>query len=565
MVVKCCVYPGCGSDNRKLSCIGVRFLPFPKPKTQLETCQRWIKMLAKPQKEFNIHKINQYTYICSKHFVGGDGPTQEYPDPIPAQSHGSIGAKPRKARKPPRDRSLLPIKKSKAYVEQLPQVSITTTATLPTTRTTIQEDHCYHKAYTEQLPQVSITTTETPPKIGIKMEEDIFDDGFIETFSEIPPLSPLSPALDMESPVLDMEISLNVNNSVIFCDASNQSSNSSASSTSVQATAETCDRSTQTDDQCDNWLKRKFFVDAVTSSDKNARFWTGIETLTVLNFVFEYLLPCAQFVPLWMGKKRESLTKRHYRKTPKKRTLSFFEEFIMTLVRIRRGLDTEEMAYLFGVTQSQVTHVFLTWINIMYKCCHPLLIWPSKDLVQHNMPKSFKLKYPSTRVIIDCSEIFIQTPRSLDAQRATYSSYKSHNTFKFLLGIAPSGQITFLSALYVGSISDREIVKRSGFLRLIEWKDHVMADRGFTIRDLLLRKNAYLNMPAFSNGKQLPKRAAGKSTKVSSVRIHVERAMERLKNNKILQGIVPLQLKNSMNQIMVICAVLSNLEAPLVK
>ena len=92
-----------------------------------------------------------------------------------------------------------------------------------------------------------------------------------------------------------------------------------------------------------------------------------------------------------------------------------------------------------------------------------------------------------------------------------------------------------------------------------------MADRGFTISDLLLQKNAYLNVPAYTDGKQLPKRPLGRSRKISSSRIHVEREMGRLKNNKILQGIIPLQLKNSLNQIMTICAVLSNLEDPLVK
>ena len=122
----------------------------------------------------------------------------------------------------------------------------------------------------------------------------------------------------------------------------------------------------------------------------------------------------------------------------------------------------------------------------------------------------------------------------------------------------------FISKLFVGSISDREIVKRSGFIQRLEWKDHVMADRGFNIRDLLLRKNAYLNMPAFSMGKQLAPRATGGSRRISSVRIHVERAMERLKNFKILQGVIPLQLKNSLDQILTICAVLSNKEDPLV-
>ena len=92
-----------------------------------------------------------------------------------------------------------------------------------------------------------------------------------------------------------------------------------------------------------------------------------------------------------------------------------------------------------------------------------------------------------------------------------------------------------------------------------------MADRGFNIRDLLLYKNAFLNIPAFSDGNQLSTRAVKKSRKIASVRIHVERAMERLKIFKIIQGVIPLQLKNSVNQICVICAVLSNLQDPLIK
>ena len=39
--------------------------------------------------------------------------------------------------------------------------------------------------------------------------------------------------------------------------------------------------------------------------------------------------------------------------------------------------------------------------------------------------------------------------------------------YKGLLGIAPAGQIIFISKLYEGSISDKKIVKRSGILNKI--------------------------------------------------------------------------------------------------
>ena len=54
------------------------------------------------------------------------------------------------------------------------------------------------------------------------------------------------------------------------------------------------------------------------------------------------------------------------------------------------------------------------------------------------------------------------------------------------MGIAPSGAITFISQLYTGSISDREIIIRSGFLsQKFENGDTVIADKGFQIVDIL--------------------------------------------------------------------------------
>ena len=46
------------------------------------------------------------------------------------------------------------------------------------------------------------------------------------------------------------------------------------------------------------------------------------------------------------------------------------------------------------------------------------------------MPKCFKDMYPTTRVIIDSTEIFTEMPTSYRSQSATFSNYKHHNTAK---------------------------------------------------------------------------------------------------------------------------------------
>ena len=49
-----------------------------------------------------------------------------------------------------------------------------------------------------------------------------------------------------------------------------------------------------------------------------------------------------------------------------------------------------------------------------------------------------------------------------------------HVLYTSLVGITPSGAVSFISKLYTGSISDREIVERCGILDLLEDGDGVM-------------------------------------------------------------------------------------------
>lgn len=102
----------------------------------------------------------------------------------------------------------------------------------------------------------------------------------------------------------------------------------------------------------------------------------------------------------------------------------------------------------------------------MYLKLGHINIWPSRELVNETIPEDFKAKYPTTRVIIDCTEVHCEMPRSLLLNSELFSSYKHHTTLKALEGISPKGFFTFIGQLYTGNISDGEIVERSGFLNL---------------------------------------------------------------------------------------------------
>ncbi len=80
---------------------------------------------------------------------------------------------------------------------------------------------------------------------------------------------------------------------------------------------------------------------------------------------------------------------------------------------------------------------------------------------------------------------YIQSPSNPSAQQLTFSSNKNHNTAKVMAGITPFGAFPFISDLYGGSISDRELFIRSGILNRLEPGDAVMADKGFNVVDVL--------------------------------------------------------------------------------
>ena len=226
------------------------------------------------------------------------------------------------------------------------------------------------------------------------------------------------------------------------------------------------------------------------------------------------------------------------------------EELFMTLVRLHLGLSEQDIAYRFNLSQSSVSRITCTWINFLYLKLKEIPSWPPKELVRSNMPKQFKTLYPNTRVILDATEIYIEQPHLPELQQMTFSNYKNMNTYKALVGISPAGVITFVSSLFSGNISDKELTKRSGILDLLEPRDSVMADRGFNIEDELILRGVHLNIPPFLHGKsQLSETEMIKTRRIASLRIHVERAMERITFFHIFDKIIPSSLTDIADRI----------------
>lgn len=165
---------------------------------------------------------------------------------------------------------------------------------------------------------------------------------------------------------------------------------------------------------------------------------------------------------------------------------------------------------------------------------------------------------------MDCTELKCQQPTSLPLQSEMYSHYKSHTTLKGLIGMAPHGAVTFVSELYAGSVSDKELFKQSGLRGLLTKDMAVMADKGFLIEDCI--PGQLYRPPFLSKQAQMPAEQVQKTQEIAHLRVHVERLIGRIKLNKLFQSDIPMSLMGSINAVWTVACLLCNYQyGPLVK
>lgn len=301
-----------------------------------------------------------------------------------------------------------------------------------------------------------------------------------------------------------------------------------------------------------------FSVETVKNSPirDNFKYYTGFSYQEFTN-IFNFLVPNKYMY-------EEPLT---VKVTPAIKNMELQNQLLLTLIKLRLNLEYKHIAYLFQVSPQDAGIVFRAWINFMYFKFGSVTIWPDRDVLYKHMPPKYKEDFPTAFVILDGTEIKVERPSALRSQSQCYSDYKSATTLKGLVGIDPRGSFIFISMLFSGSISDKEITNRSGLLTLLQQLldcgklkngDGVMVDKGFPIRNELEGLGLKLYIPPFASGSgQMPAADVVLTKKIAADRVHIERAISRAKKFKIVDNRLDLNLFPSVNQIWFCCCFLT--------
>ena len=315
-----------------------------------------------------------------------------------------------------------------------------------------------------------------------------------------------------------------------------------------QVTTACTQTQTTMEDESVHVVRPEISIEDIQNSDEKIQFYTGLPDFDTFRALFETLCEFGM----------------DDMESDQRMKLRLVDQFLLVMMRLRLGLLVKDLAYRFKLSCPTVSRIFSRWIIFMKQCLSSTVFLPKLKDLQQRIPNCFK-NFSDTRIILDCTEIFIQTPSSLENKSQTYSNYKSHNTFKSLIGITMTGAVCLISKLWGGSTSDVHITRNCGLLEEIQPGDAVMADKGFIhIKTDLDKKGAKLYCPPFKTKSQFTKEEVENTRRIASARIHVERKMEQIKNFRLLQGIIPLTLAPIANELFFVCAALTNLLPPFV-
>ncbi|XP_046588329.1 uncharacterized protein LOC124293084 isoform X3 [Neodiprion lecontei] len=256
------------------------------------------------------------------------------------------------------------------------------------------------------------------------------------------------------------------------------------------------------------------FVNAIRIDEKKCIFYTSLNFEQILA-LHRFLSPACDNLEYWGNRE----TKNKSCENSNKYKLTSMQQLILVLLRLRMGYLIEDLAYKFDVSTGFVSKICTTWIYFLHNEFTTQLkpfMFPSRKTIAETLPKIFR-SIKNIRVIVDCAEFFCQSPTNFEHQD------------------------------------------------LLQPGDVVLADRGFTVHDIVEAKQAHLNIPPFLNGRdRLTPQEEMLTKKIAKQRIYVEHVIGRIKKFRLLQTVLPLNMRTLMSQIIFVCACLVNFQTPLV-
>lgn len=237
----------------------------------------------------------------------------------------------------------------------------------------------------------------------------------------------------------------------------------------------------------------------------------------------------ASVLPVMLDRRRQQQAQRPDRKRAvgggRTRGLAPYQEVLMTLVYLRHNVSHEVVGALFGVSADTSENTFHEVVAVLRDVC-PANRWEAEKHWRKSEPTWTPEK--KDHVLIDSFETPIRRPSLDEAQRRLYSGKKKRHTLKTQVVADVSGEVQDIDAGHRGPMSDKRVYEQSN----VEEQFPQASKQG----DL-----AYQGVPGMvvphkkPKGGELTPEQKEENKALSSVRVHVEHAIRRIKGWRIVR------------------------------
>ena len=156
--------------------------------------------------------------------------------------------------------------------------------------------------------------------------------------------------------------------------------------TGTQVTVDTMDQGAQTREGGE--IIHRFSIKDIKDKPEQIKYYTSFVSYAHFNYVLHCLGPAA------------------YELDYKSQALDTEDEFFLFMIKLRQNTEDEDLSYRFGISKPVVGKLFHTWLMFLYfELKEKVVRWLPMDIISLYMPTDFKKKYPTTRVILDATEV----------------------------------------------------------------------------------------------------------------------------------------------------------------
>ncbi|XP_041965031.1 uncharacterized protein LOC121723432 [Alosa sapidissima] len=183
---------------------------------------------------------------------------------------------------------------------------------------------------------------------------------------------------------------------------------------------------------------QSFGLQRFSSSPEDIRYYTRFPSYRHL-MAFWDLIEAATTKMVRVTRARKNYVASTITESPLTRPTKLLpiDELFLFLTYLSTGCTQRELGHRFNIHRTTVSRIIVTWANFLYSLLGSICIWMSPTAVKANLPQAFDGNYSDTNIILDCTELRCQTPSSLLLQSEVFSTYKSHCTFKAMVGMSP--------------------------------------------------------------------------------------------------------------------------------